>query len=114
MIMKSILAVLVGVIISTSSWSQISGDVKKDNRQLVSDHGFVMEGTHMGKVVFDISVNAKGEVTSAKIVENESTIKSTPAKIKAKNYVLKFKFQPGTWFPKYHQGRVAITMVEPK
>ncbi|PHR46050.1 MAG: hypothetical protein COA32_12455 [Fluviicola sp.] len=112
--MKSILAVLIGVIISTSSWSQVSGDLKKDNRQLVSDHSFVMEGTHMGKVVFDISVNAKGEVTSAKLVESESTLKSTPAKIKAKNYVLKFEFQPGTWFPKYHQGRVAITMVKPK
>lgn len=112
--MKSILAVLVGMIISTATWSQISGDVKKDNRQLVSGHSFVMEGAHMGKIVFDISVNAKGEVTSAKLVESESSVKSTPAKIKAKNYVLKFEFQPGTWFPKYHQGRVAITMVKPK
>jgi hypothetical protein len=112
--MKSILAVLIGIIISTSSWSQISGDVKKDNRQMVSEQSFVMEGTHTGRVVFDISVNAKGEVTSAKLVESESTLKSTPAKIKAKNYVLKFEFQPGTWFPKYHQGRVAITMVKPK
>lgn len=112
--MKNILAVFVGVIISVSSWSQISGDVKKDNRQLVSEHSFVMEGAHTGKIVFDISVNSKGEVTSAKIVESESSVKSTPAKIKAKNYVLKFEFQPGTWFPKYHQGRVLITMVKPK
>lgn len=112
--MKNILAVFVGILISVSSWSQISGDVKKDNRQLVSEHSFVMEGTRTGKVVFDISVNAKGEVTSAKIVESESTLKSTPAKIKAKNYVLKFEFQPGTWFSKYHQGRVVITMVKPK
>lgn len=112
--MKNILVVLIGMIISVPSWSQVSGDLKKDNRQLVSDHSFVMEGTHTGKIVFDISVNAKGEVTSAKIVENESTVKSTPAKIKAKNYVLKFEFQPGTWFPKYHQGRIVITMVRPK
>jgi hypothetical protein len=112
--MKNILAVFVGVIISVSGWSQISGDVKKDNRQMVSDHSFVMEGSHMGKIVFDISVNAEGEVTSAKIVESESNVKSTPAKIKAKNYVLQFEFQPGTWFPKYHQGRVVITMVKPK
>jgi hypothetical protein len=112
--MKNFLAVFVGILISISSWSQVSGDVKKDNRQLVSDHSFVMEGTHTGRVVFDISVNAKGEVTSAKIVESESTLKSTPAKIKAKNYVLKFEFQPGTWFPKYHQGRIVITMVKPK
>jgi hypothetical protein len=112
--MKNILAVFITLLISVSSWSQISGDVKKDNRELISEHSFVMEGTHTGRIVFDISVNAKGEVTSAAIVANESNIKSTPAKIKAKNYVTKFKFQPGTWFPKYHQGRVVITMVRPK
>lgn len=96
------------------SYGQLSGDIVKDNRKLTVDQGYIINGHVNGKIVFDISVNAEGKVTSAKAVDSESTIRSTPAKIKARNYVSSFTFAPGTWYPKYHQGRVVITMVKQK
>lgn len=93
------------------AFSQLGGDLKKDGREKVSDHSYVLEDTHNGTIIFEISVNAKGEVTSAKVKDEGTTIRSTPAKIKARNYVAQFKFAPGTWYPKYHQGTVQITMV---
>ncbi|HLW39637.1 MAG TPA: hypothetical protein VKX31_04540 [Brumimicrobium sp.] len=96
------------------TYGQISGDITKDNRKPTTNQAFVIEGHVTGKIVFEISVDNEGKVTSAKVIESESTIKSSPAKIKARNHVMTFQFEPGTWFPKYHQGRVAITMVRPK
>lgn len=96
------------------SMAQLSGDIKKDGRELVSDQSFVLEDSHEGTIVFKISVNAKGEITSTEVVEDETTIKSTPAKIKARNYIAKFKFAPGTWYPKYHQGTIRLTMTKRK
>ncbi|PKR79922.1 hypothetical protein CW751_12630 [Brumimicrobium salinarum] len=93
---------------------QISGDIVNDKRSLTSDAAFVIESHLNGKVVFNIAVNSKGEVTSTTVVEEETTIRSTPAKIKARNHVANFKFSPGTWYPKHHQARVAITLVQKK
>lgn len=114
MIMKSIIGALASFLFTLTSWSQLSGDVVDDKRKMTSDKSFVLEGNHNGKIAFNISVNAKGEISGIKILEGETTIKSTPSKIKARNYVSKFKFEPGTWFPKHHQGKIVITMVEPK
>src|SRR5690554_5861470 len=96
------------------AYGQLSGDIVKDNRKLTIDQGYIINGHVNGKIVFDISVNAEGKVTSVKAIDSESTIRSTPAKIKAQNYVSSFTFTPGTWYPKYHQGRVVITMVKQK
>jgi hypothetical protein len=96
------------------TFSQISGDIVNDNRKLITDYSYVLEGHLDGKIAFDISVNAKGEISATKIMEDRSTITSTPAKIEARNYVMKFKFQPGTWFPKFHHGIVVLTMVKSK
>jgi hypothetical protein len=94
--------------------SQIGGDIKKDGRALKSDKAFVIEDSHEGTIVFNISVNAEGEITATKIDPDKTTIKSTPAKIKARNYIADFKFAPGTWYPKYHQGTIRLTMIKQK
>lgn len=94
--------------------SQVGGDINKDNRALKSDKPFVIEDSHEGTIVFDISVNAEGEITSVKVDPEKTTIKSTPAKIKARNYIADFKFAPGTWYPKYHQGTIRLTMIRQK
>src|SRR5690554_6422938 len=97
-----------------ASYGQLSGDIVKDNRKMISDQSYIIDGHINGKLVFNISVDIEGKVTSVKVLDSESTIKSTPAKLKAQRYVSEFIFSPGTWYPKHHQGKVVITMVIPK
>lgn len=112
--MKTILtAVVFTLLFSFSAFSQIKGDIVKDNREITNNPGFIIQGHLTGKMTIEFSVNAKGEISSSKVIDSESTIKSTPAKIKIMNHVAKFEFEPGTWFPKFHQGTVIITMVKP-
>src|SRR5690554_2650274 len=92
------------------SYGQLSGDIVKDNRKLTVDQGYIINGHVNGKIVFDISVNAEGKVTSAKAVDSESTIRSTPAKIKARNSFPSSTSRLGTWNPKINQGQVVITL----
>jgi hypothetical protein len=101
------------LLMTTAAHSQISGDVIDDNRKLITDYQYVIEGHLTGKVTIEISVDALGEISSSRVLDSESTIKSTPAKIKALNHVSQFKFEPGTWFPKFHKAKVVITMVKP-
>lgn len=112
--MRKLNAVLFTTLFAFASYGQLSGDIVKDNRKMTSNQGYIIDGHVNGKMVFDISVNTEGEVTSAKVLDSESTVKSTPAKIEARNYVSSFTFAPGTWYPKHHQGRIVITMVKQK
>jgi hypothetical protein len=93
---------------------QVGGEIKKDGRALETDKPFVIEDSHEGTIFFKISVNAKGEITAIDVVDDKTTIRSTPAKIKARNYIADFKFAPGTWYPKYHQGTIRLTMIKSK
>lgn len=97
---------------SSAAFSQISGDVVKDNRKVKTDLGYEIKGHLDGKITIEISVDALGNVSSSKVLESETTIKSTPAKLKAINHVGQFKFEPGTWFPKFHKATVVIRMVK--
>ena len=99
------------VFFTFGAFAQLSGDIVRDGRQLVKSDSYMMQGSHTGKLVFDIAVNAEGEITAVKFVPSKSTITSTPARIKAQNYFADWKFEKGTAFPKFHQGTIAITMV---
>jgi hypothetical protein len=112
--MKKLNTLLFASLFSFAAFGQLSGDIVNDNRKLTSKQGYIINGHVNGKIVFDIAVNAEGEVSSATVFESESTVKSTPAKIKARNYVSTFTFAPGTWYPKHHQGRIVITIVKQK
>lgn len=109
-LMKKLIFLSATFLLSGWGFGQISGKIIEDGRKLVQSQELIMNGHVNGKIVFQISVDAKGEITSAKILEGETTIKSTPAKIEAYNYIKKFQFEPGTWFPKYHQGKIEIEM----
>src|SRR5690554_795354 len=112
--MRKIIIIMSFALLSIYGYGQVSGDVVRDNRKLITEQSFIIEGHVTGKIVFNIAVDSEGKITSAIAVDKESTIKSSPAKIKARNYVTTFQFEPNTWFPKHHQGKITITMVKPK
>jgi hypothetical protein len=107
---------IIGLLMAVSSFTygQLQGDIAADGRALLTETTFVIEGKLDGRIVYDIAVNSKGEVTSAKRVLSESTVKSTPIDVEVRKYVSSFEFEPGTHYPKFHQGRVIITLVKPK
>ena len=107
------LILLTGLLVSTMTFSQLSGELTKYNRKVLQDVNYNMTSSKVGVVVYDISVDAKGIVTSATLVKKESNITSTPTLMKAKNAILKMKFSECTYCPKYHHGFVKITFTKP-
>ncbi|RFC55389.1 hypothetical protein [Brumimicrobium aurantiacum] len=111
--MKKINIITLFLLLFTApAFAQISGDVVNDNRKLTKELSYKITGHVEGLITIDISVDALGNITSKKVDENNTTVRSTPAKLKAVNHVSKFKFEPGTWFPKYHQATIVIHMVK--
>jgi hypothetical protein len=112
-IMKNFIIVIISFLVINSCYSQIiSGDILDSGRKLLTVCDFVIKSDRSGEVVYEIAVDIKGEITSATIVNSLTTIKSTPLKMEAKNLVNTFKFEPGTFYPKFHHCRVKITFVE--
>lgn len=99
---------ILSLIISSTAYGQVSGDIKNAGRKMETVTNFIMAARWDGYAKYDISVNAKGEITSAKLIETD--LKSTPALYELKKHVLTLKFAPGTWWPKYHHGVVKMTM----
>jgi hypothetical protein len=99
------------IFFSFRTTAQLSGDIVRDGRQFIEKPSFVMAGSHNGKLVFDIAVNSDGEITAAKFIPSKSTITSTPARVKAQQYIADWLFEKGTAYPKFHQGTITITMV---
>ena len=94
------------------TFTQVGGDIRHDGRELVGHPSFELDADHDGVIVFRIAVNAEGIITSAKPIADSTTIRSTPAKINARNYLSNFSFEPGTWYPKYHQGTIRLRLVK--
>ncbi|SFT53512.1 hypothetical protein SAMN05216474_1146 [Lishizhenia tianjinensis] len=92
--------------------AQVSGDLKNDNRNLLTATDFKLKGKTQGVMYFNIAVDSEGKVSSVVLDRTKSTIKSTPSMIQAKNTILGYQFQKGTHYPKYHQGVVKITFVK--
>lgn len=89
----------------------ISGDLVDANRRLLTESNFTIKGSKEGVIVYDLAVDVYGNVISQNLVANMTTVTSTPMRMDAKNYVSKFKFEPGTAFPKFHHVKVKITFV---
>ena len=111
--MKKIM-IITTVLFAFNLLGQVKGDIAKDQRELLTETNFIKEGKVNGRLVYDIAIDSKGEITGIKLNEEESSVKNTPLDIKTRNYVKTFKFQEGTHFPKHHQGQVIITIVKPK
>ena len=104
---------LLFIIFFSSCFSQIlEGDIVNDDRKMISNHSFIVEGPYNGFCIYEISVNRKGIVTSANLVE--TNIKSTPAKYEIRNYLTTMKFEVGTYYPKFHHALVKLTSVKSK
>lgn len=88
----------------------IGGDLKASGRKLVSKPDFEIEGSYNGYKEYELAVDIEGNVTGARVIS--SNIKSTPAGIAMKNHAMKFKFERGTHYPKFHHVLVRITMVK--
>lgn len=94
------------IFLSSNYYAQLlQGDLINDNRKIKFEESFVIKPSNYdGKILFKISVNAEGNITSAEVIEERSTIISTPARLKAKKQIFNIKFEPGTYFPKNHTG----------
>ena len=111
--MKKSVIIFISFFSVNNSYSQIiSGEILDSGRKLITVSDFVIKSDRSGEVVYEIDVDIKGDVTSAIIVNSLTTIKSTPLKLDAKNLINTFKFEPGTFYPKFHHSRVKITFVE--
>jgi len=110
--MKTFLSIIFILFLNYSFSQLISGEIVDDGRVLLTQTNFKLKGANSGVVVFDISVDINGKVTSAVVIPSLTTIKSTPLKMDAKNLVNTFKFQPGTAYPKFHHAKVKISFEE--
>ena len=96
---------------STASHSQlISGGVKDEGRVVISKTPFLQNGTIDGWAKYELAVDRKGNVTSARILE--TNLKRTSAKMQIRNYIMTMKFTPGTVYPHFHHAVVKITLVK--
>jgi hypothetical protein len=112
--MKKILTFIFILAVNYSYSQLLSGDLVEDNRKLLTKTDFRMEGSKQGEVVYDLAVDAYGNVTSSTLVSNMTTVASTPTRMEVRNYVNEFKFEPGTLYPKFHHVKVKITVVTKK
>ena len=92
----------------------LSGEIQDDNRKMTSTSNFTISSFYEGYVVYEISVNNLGKVTSEKFIAEKSNVKSTPANIEAKNLLKSLTFEPGDHFPKYHHAFVKVNFVKAK
>ncbi|NRA11944.1 MAG: hypothetical protein HRT57_08315 [Crocinitomicaceae bacterium] len=99
------------LLVSTTSYSQLlSSGAKNEGRVVISETPFVLAGSIDGWAKYDLAIDRKGNVTSAKILETNLT--RTSAKLQIRNYVMKMKFTAGTVYPHFHHGTVKVTLVK--
>lgn len=111
--MRSLVFTITLFFAGNASAQLLEGPLLDEGRQLVSSPGFVVTEPHEGVIIFQLAVDRKGNVTSAKVDPEGTTVVSTPARIAATKHVKSFKFQEGTYFPEFHQVKVKITLKAP-
>jgi hypothetical protein len=98
---------------SLNSYSQVlSGDVVNEGRSLTTAPDFKIKSTTEGVVVYDVTVNREGVITSTLYKAEQSTIKSTPLKIEANNYLRALKFEANTRYPQFQHALIKVTFVK--
>jgi len=95
---------------SAISYGQlVSGRLIEDERKLISKSDFTIQDQNQGVLMYELGVNRLGSVTSVRLINEGTTISSTPTRVKAKNYLMTLKFQEGTYYPEFHHVVVKIT-----
>ena len=103
--MKSLL-LFICICITSVTYSQVTGDIIESGRKVSEEVNYDVKRSFYAKIVIDIAVNVKGEVTSAVLNKNASTKNSTPLTIECVGRAKKIKFEKGNHYPKFHNGKV--------
>lgn len=111
MFMKNVLIILCVMCLQQVFSQLISGPIVDSKRKLLTKANYILIGNKEGVIVYDLTVDIYGNVTSETIVQAMTTIISSPLKIEARNYVKEFKFESGKFYPKMHHVRVKITFI---
>lgn len=110
--MNNILFFLTIFITSSLNGQILDGTVVEQGRKLLTeDPQYSHTGNVNGWAVFELAVDAMGNVTSIRL--DDTNIKSTPARFELRNYLTRFKFEGATYYPKFQHVRVKLTMVKP-
>ncbi len=105
---------LLTCLLSSGVFAQLlDGDLMDENRKLVSQTDFKLEGYKTGYFILELSVNREGRVTATTVNYEESTLNATPLQIKAQNYAKTLRFEPGTYYPEFHHVRIKVNFVKP-
>ena len=109
--MKKLLLLPIALLCYFQADSQIlTGTLVDSGRKLLTTgETFIIPSGADGTVVVEIAVNREGIVTGTKIIADQTTIKSTPSRMKAENAVKKLKFTAGTRYAPFEHVRVKYT-----
>ena len=110
--MKKIVLLVVFFKIGSFYSQIISGDIYNTGRKLLTETNFTLKSSKSGVVVFDVSVDITGKITSVVVEQSMTSITSTPMRMDAKNLINTFKFEAGNGFPKFHHGLIKINFIE--
>lgn len=106
---SSILILLLLFTAQISNAQLLDGTLVDENRKLISEEDFEMTARKDGWMIFELAVDREGNVTSATF--DEGSIISTPMKIEVREELMKLKFEPGNYYPKFHHVRVKMTLI---
>jgi hypothetical protein len=112
--MKAILFFMTLFVSSVSFGQLISGTLVDEGRKMVSTSDFKLIDNNEGVLFYELAVNRKGIVTSARILSEGTTVVSTPTRIKVRNYLMTLKFEEGTYYPEFHHVKVKVATNKPK
>ncbi len=90
----------------------VGGDLVQSGRKLATDFNFIVEESIEGALFYRIAVNHEGKVTSVQLLTEKSAKISTPMHVRMRTYVLGLTFEPGTYYPKFHDCEVKINLVK--
>lgn len=110
--MKTLLFISFGLIAFNSFSQVLSGNVVNEGRSLTTKPVFKIKSTTEGVIVYDVTVNREGVITSTLFKAEQSTIKSTPLKVEANNYLRSLKFEANTRYPQFQHALIKITFVK--
>jgi len=103
------LLILLTIITTQFSFSQIYGDIAIDKRPIVNAIEYGVVSNYKGQIVFDIVVDEQGDVTVCKLNKKKSNIKSTPTIMKAKSRIIThLKFKANSIYPQLHRGQIVM------
>lgn len=105
--------VFFALMMSFASFGQlIDGTLVEAGRKMTSQSDFKVIDQEEGVMYYELAVNPKGKVTSAKYLYEGSTVISTPTRVVVRNYLMKLTFEEGTHFPEFHHVRVKVAITK--